>query len=412
MAHFPGEAFKDDQGSATMTLQPLNLSFSGHQGEFEQRFLEHYFQRSLLHTRLALCIAALYYGLFAIIDPLIMPEHYELAWLYRFYIFSPLTILIIGGSFLKGFRHYWQPLLLFLVVVAGIGMLYMAYLAPPASLNVYHSGLFLTLFFSFSFIKLQFKYAFTAGLFLFSLFIVHSVFIGPLVPTTFIITNLFLLGTNLVGMFAAYQHEYGARQHFFLTHVLREQNSDLAASNRLLARISNLDGLTKVANRRSLDDFVSTSWLRCQESQHPLTLMMCDIDYFKSYNDRYGHLCGDDVLVKVANVLKSTIRVSDSLTARYGGEEFVLVLPNVGPRAAQSIAERIRKKVEELNITNEGSPLGRLTISIGVISQPPGPGFTIKDLYLTADKALYLAKNSGRNKVIFGHIEPNQAKVG
>ncbi len=411
MSECLGERSRDVESSSIINLHPLSLSFQGEQLELEPRFTELYFRCARQFIRVALCFFALCYGIFALVDPHAMAASHTEAWSYRFWVCLPLILAVLVLSFTPVFRHHWQSLLVLVTIAGGAGMVYMASMAPAQMSYLYHWGLVFTLLYAYVFFRLPFKFAFAVGLFLSALFLVHNTFIDPPEGNSLLVTTLFLVATNLIGLYSSYRHEYDSRQRFFLTTVLKEQNYDLAASNRMLSRISNLDGLTKVANRRSLDEYMTHTWERCLEHKQPLALMMCDIDFFKSFNDSYGHLHGDEVLIQVANVLKATIRVSDALTARYGGEEFVLAMPNVGPRAARSIAERIRKRVESLAIPHQGSDFGRVTISIGVVSHIPDSNCTIRDLYLSADKALYVAKDQGRNQVVCAITDLTPAKV-
>ncbi|HEY6548483.1 MAG TPA: diguanylate cyclase, partial [Vicinamibacteria bacterium] len=132
----------------------------------------------------------------------------------------------------------------------------------------------------------------------------------------------------------------------------------------------------------------------------PLSLVFCDIDFFKNFNDGYGHLAGDECLGQVARAVSALSNRPGDLAARYGGEEFVLVLPGTGEEGALKLAERLRARIEELDIPHAHSPLApRLTISLGVASAIPQPGSEPAELLAVADRALYAAKEEGRNRV-------------
>jgi len=162
--------------------------------------------------------------------------------------------------------------------------------------------------------------------------------------------------------------------------------------------VSDTDGLTGLANRRKLEEHLGKEWRRMLRSSSPLTLMMVDIDYFKNYNDYYGHLAGDDCLKKVANQLKGFCRRPGDLAARFGGEEFTLVFPDTDPERASYLAEKVRKAVESLKIRHEDSEAGGyVTISIGVVSRVPDANSSSTDLVSEADHNLYKAKEAGRN---------------
>ena len=165
--------------------------------------------------------------------------------------------------------------------------------------------------------------------------------------------------------------------------------------------LSNTDGLTGIANRRKLDEHLAQEWRRLLREKKPLTLMMCDIDYFKRYNDLYGHQAGDDCLKVVAAMLAGHSQRSGDLTARYGGEEFTLVLPGVDREGAAKLAEKIRQDVEALMLKHEGSSASDyITLSIGVVCRVPAAESTAEKLVAAADQALYQAKAEGRNRVV------------
>ncbi|MCL8069233.1 sensor domain-containing diguanylate cyclase [Klebsiella quasipneumoniae] len=160
-----------------------------------------------------------------------------------------------------------------------------------------------------------------------------------------------------------------------------------------LESIANQDALTGTANRRALNAYLAEIW----QQNTPLSLMMIDVDYFKRYNDRYGHQAGDECLSSVAQVLKMAVRAEDDLVARYGGEEFVVALPRVHLVHATAIAERIQQKIHEAALPHEASEVASVvTVSIGIVDSD---GTVPMDtLIARADSALYQAKNKGRNQ--------------
>lgn len=168
----------------------------------------------------------------------------------------------------------------------------------------------------------------------------------------------------------------------------------------LLQEMSYLDGLTGVANRRRFDDYFNQEWFRAIRNAQPLTVIMTDIDFFKRYNDRLGHLAGDDVLKRVADALKSTIHRATDLLARYGGEEFAFILPNTSLKNAKQLAEGIKQAVCDIKLFHPDSKVSKsVTMSIGVASCIPRPGDDPAMLLGAADAALYRAKTLGRNRV-------------
>ncbi len=160
-----------------------------------------------------------------------------------------------------------------------------------------------------------------------------------------------------------------------------------------LESIANQDALTGTANRRALNAYLAAIW----QQKTPLALMMIDVDYFKRYNDRYGHQAGDECLSSVAQVLKMAVRAEGDLVARYGGEEFVVVLPGVSLAHATAIAERIQQKIREADLPHAASAVAsEVTVSIGIVASDGT--VPIETLIARADSALYQAKNKGRNQ--------------
>jgi two-component system chemotaxis family response regulator WspR len=182
--------------------------------------------------------------------------------------------------------------------------------------------------------------------------------------------------------------------------ALRVSQQQLLDTNLVLQRLMNSDGLTGLSNRRHFDEYLELEWRRSVRDQTQLSLLMIDVDYFKSYNDNFGHVEGDEALRKVALAIRDASSRPSDLPARYGGEEFALVLPNTSPGGARLVAEKLRQTVAALKIPHiapaEGSSL---TISIGLSTITPEHGSDCRQLILAADKGLYQAKHNGRNQV-------------
>ncbi len=170
-------------------------------------------------------------------------------------------------------------------------------------------------------------------------------------------------------------------------------------ANQELARLAAIDGLTQVWNRRYFDECLEREWWRCRREQQYLSLILCDVDFFKSYNDTYGHPAGDQVLLQISQAMSQTIRRSTDLVARYGGEEFGLILPDTDAHGAAVVAHHIRTAIYNLQIPHRASPLGCVTISLGVATVLPNTERYLTELMKTTDQALYSAKAQGRNRV-------------
>ncbi len=169
----------------------------------------------------------------------------------------------------------------------------------------------------------------------------------------------------------------------------------------ILERISLIDGLTGIANRRHFDQTLEKEWRRALRQEDIVSLALIDIDFFKKYNDFYGHLAGDKCLQKVGSILKESLKRASDLGARYGGEEFAILLPSTAKEGALTVAERICDNIEELRIPHEMSKVAKhITVSIGVAAIRPEADKIPSDLIRQADSALYQAKNAGRNRVV------------
>ncbi len=184
--------------------------------------------------------------------------------------------------------------------------------------------------------------------------------------------------------------------------------AELLEANRRLKILANLDGLTQVANRHRFDEYFEREWLRSQREKTELAIILCDVDYFKRYNDRFGHQAGDVCLQKVAQCISNAIKRPADLVARYGGEEFVVILPQTTAEIALKMAETIRTQIAELNLEHpESDASDRVSLSLGVTSVIPNMKYTKEQLLATADQALYQAKIQGRNRAILQLIINN-----
>lgn len=185
----------------------------------------------------------------------------------------------------------------------------------------------------------------------------------------------------------------------FQTCELQIAQKQLEIANQELEKLANTDSLTQVANRRYFDQTLDGEWYRLLRENQPLSLLMLDVDYFKAYNDFYGHPQGDICLFRIAQILSQCAHRPADFVARYGGEEFGVVLPNTDVLGAIAVAENIHQGLKKLNLAHDASPLQpTLTVSIGIASLVPGLPHTPQDLVQRADLALYEAKHRGRNQ--------------
>lgn len=186
-----------------------------------------------------------------------------------------------------------------------------------------------------------------------------------------------------------------------MTALLEESNRKLQSAVGKLKELATVDGLTGVANRRYFDAFIHREWKVAARNRSSVAIFIADIDFFKSYNDIYGHQKGDECLRDFATALKSTIRRPADFIARYGGEEFIAVLPETDEAGARVMGQRMKESVEQLKMTHSGSQVSDyLTFSMGIACTVPDVGSNSECLIACADKALYQAKREGRNRFI------------
>lgn len=198
-----------------------------------------------------------------------------------------------------------------------------------------------------------------------------------------LLTSLFLLISNFHGLTVLYRH--------------------VAETNNLLLTLADKDGLTGLLNRRSFDEILDKEWQRAQREESPLALLIIDIDFFKKYNDLYGHLAGDDCLRKVAEQMQDVVQRPGDVICRFGGEEFAVILPNTENCGASRVAHRILVNINALALPHAQNPPHQVvSASIGIASAIPTAGLAIPDLISAADRALYQAKAAGRNQAQLG----------
>jgi diguanylate cyclase (GGDEF)-like protein len=254
-----------------------------------------------------------------------------------------------------------------------------------------------------------------------SLYLQQALGVGTVLLSSYRIDNALVQGLVVLAGALAYQEVRQRQSHMReLRGLLQEQNlalekarqaeidlesqvsqrtQELAMAARRLEALSTVDGMTGVANRRRFDETLQVEWGRAARDKRPLSVALIDVDWFKGYNDRYGHPAGDACLRQLARVFEAGVMRSGDLIARYGGEEFVLIAPDTDLNGIYTIASYLCQEVFALALEHEDSPYGRVSVSIGVATGYPHRGSKPLQLVQQADSALYRAKQQGRHRV-------------
>ncbi|NPA42208.1 MAG: GGDEF domain-containing protein [Aquificae bacterium] len=370
--------------------KPFRLSFPK---PLEDTFGEYYVRKYIGKFRTAIVLGVILYSLFGLIDWLTFPHLKEELWLFRFGIFLPVGIVSAVLSFLitKEKELQWAQTLS--VVVGGLCIVGMMAVIGGKESVLYVTGLLLVVIYTNALSAIRFRYALLA-----SFIILLSYFLTDLLyikcgTETLILESAYLLTGNIISLTVNYFLERHTRIDFLNSLILSYEKKQFE-------KLSYIDPLTGVANRRKFEENLQREWFRLTRLNSPLSLLVIDIDFFKSFNDTLGHPEGDRALIKVAGAISASVRGSTDTIARYGGEEFVVLLPETDLEQAKRTAERIRTTVMGLRIRHPASEAGEfLSVSIGVASVFPSKDKSPKELIQVADQALYRAKEKGRNRV-------------
>jgi diguanylate cyclase (GGDEF)-like protein len=377
----------------------------------EQEFQQDYIRRYHSHMRVSGFLGVLAILACGLLDPFWMPEQAGALWQLRILTAIPvLGILAICNTSIA--KAHMQPIIalcacLFMACVVGLS------LRSAIPFNYFYAAsISIVMLAVFVLTRLQFIWGcLTAAIMLVIINTGYAV-IGKVDPRMLITVNFIALSSALFSLVGTFLIERSLRQNYLQARLLAFENHDLGEANLRLQYLTAIDGLTRIANRRSLDMSLITEWQRAMRKQEPLGVVMIDVDHFKLFNDTYGHLAGDECLRGVAGALQGFARRPGDLAARYGGEEFVLVLTNANPQQARTVAERVRDGILSLSIPNHRSSHGNVTISLGVASIIPSTQMSGPEvLLLAADQALYRAKQSGRNRVVVDG-EPEHVSQG
>ncbi len=345
-------------------------------------------------------IGLIFYNLFMIGDKLMLPDIYKTAWFIRALVVTPvgiITLFLLKFNVMKREADFFASIVIFLIAAS---ILVMLLISSHPNVVHYHTGILVVITFGNIIVRMRFNYAVFVS-FVLCLLYVLTAYNVTLMDHDTITNSCFVLITNTLLTLVGNFHLGLEKRREFLYNLLRQIDSiKLEENNKLLEKLSISDKLTGLSNRRHFDFSFEKEWRTCLRNGSPISMIFIDIDCFKDYNDYYGHPQGDLCLEIIAHELLEIAERPRDFIARYGGEEFVVFLPDTDKNGALSIAERARLLVEGLKIKHGTSQISSfVTISLGVASITPTDPMKSADLTLFADKALYMAKNEGRNRV-------------
>ncbi len=360
----------------------------------ERRFRLHSERRFRGTRRLALGAGIVLYALFGALDRVLFPDDHATLWAIRYGLGLPPLLAAFVYLMRPGPRRHAEAVLAGAVLAAGLSIVAMIALVPPAR-EIYFAGLILVSMFGYTVFRLRFWPAtavswLTVGCFE-AVAALTDYGLRPLVAA-----NFFYLAGNVVGMMACYALDWDARRNFLLLRSLRRERARVV-------RLARHDALTGLLGRRAFLEQLESEWARCARLGLPLSLLAVDVDHFKRLNDSLGHAAGDECLRRVARALEEATRRPGDAAGRLGGEEFALLLPGAAHADAHAIAESLRARIEAERIPHPDSPVGPcITVSVGVATAEPAgaPGPGCEALLRQADRALYAAKRGGRNRVV------------
>ncbi len=368
------------------------------EGALEQEFRRDYIDHNVRRVRWALYLAIVFIGAFCLLDWLAHPQELA-AWAVsiRTGIMYPALILPLIATFEGSLKRYLTALMIVACLAMGGVAVAIDLTAHQYGISYFFPSLILFSVYVYFFTGLRCEIAIATSMTVF--FAYFAVAFSQLPTLEFFYNSLFLLSANLGGAIGCYVFEHALRTHYLESRMLYEQ--------------AERDGLTGLYNRRMFDEHFQQLWNQAQRNQNKLAVLLVDIDYFKMFNDIYGHQAGDDCLRQVAETLAESARRPFDIAARYGGEEFVIVLFDPPVAHPEDVAQEMRRAIEDLRILHRGSQVSRfLTASVGAAIAVPEEGRRSAGLLQLADEALYEAKESGRNRIIVKAEEYEELDTG
>jgi diguanylate cyclase (GGDEF)-like protein len=365
----------------------------------EKEFREFYTAQNLPRARLSGLIGLILVLSVACIDFLFgSPDTSTKINVLRLGVLCPLLGIVVVAAYLPALEKYYDTVAAVGVIIIGLVVTYICDVAALEGASYLLAGIVLVNLYACMFLGFRFSVAVSIATSFVVAHLALGLALGLPLSELFYMTAI-LATSNMIGAISTYNLEHAVRTNFLET--------------RLLNELAQRDGLTGLYNRRIFDDYVRRIWRQSRREEVPIEIIFVDIDYFKIYNDLYGHQAGDDCLKRVAQTIARCAKRPFDFCARYGGEEFVLVLYGPPQDYAHALPEQIRHDVMDLAIEHEGSQISDfVSVSVGVALADPSSGRSLTGAIQTADEALYQAKQEGRNRVVFKDASESEIETG
>jgi diguanylate cyclase (GGDEF)-like protein len=367
-------------------------------GLLEKDFREFYVGHNLPRARLSGLIALILVLAVTCIDLLLGANQGGILNTLRLGVLCPLLIILGVAISIPGTQRYYTEIVGVGVTLIGFVVTYIAHLGALSGSSYVLAGLVLVVLYGCLFLGLLFNVGVTIAGVLIAGHFITGVAVG-LPFDALCYSTAILGGAAVIGGISTYNLEYALRTSFLETRVLNE--------------LAERDGMTRLYNRRIFDDYVERLWRQSRREGTGVAIIFVDIDFFKVYNDLYGHQAGDDCLKRIAQCIARGAKRPFDFAARYGGEEFVLVLYGPPDDYARGVPEQIRRDVIDLAIPHGGSQAAKhVTVSVGLALARPETNRSLAGAIQTADEALYQAKREGRNRVVFKDSDSEDVETG
>ena len=390
----------DSEGYGSPFAEQLRRGFRGlrFSGLLEKEFRDFYIAQNLPRARLSGLIALILVLAVTCIDLLLGVNAGGTLNTLRLGVLCPLLIVLGVAISLPSTQRYYTEIVGVGVTLIGFVVTYIAQLGALAGSSYVLAGLVLVILYACLFLGLLFNIAIGITGFLIVAHLVTGLIVG-LPSNELYYSTAILGGAAVIGGISTYNLEHALRTNFLET--------------RLLNELAERDGMTGLYNRRIFDDYVQRIWRQSRREGTSVAIIFIDIDFFKVYNDLYGHQAGDDCLKRVAKCIARGAKRPFDFAARYGGEEFVLVLYGPPDEYARGVPEQIRRDVLDLAISHAGSQAAKhVTVSVGLALATPSSNRSLAGAIQAADEALYQAKREGRNRVVFKDTDSADVETG